>query len=60
MNENVNDKIYIDILKERPLHDVLASISVEIGICHAVSCVQHFPMLTSAIDPVAQSGQYSL
>ena len=40
MNENVSYEIDIDILKERPLHDVLASIHVEIGICHAVSCVQ--------------------
>ena len=36
MNENVNDKIDIDILKERPLHDVLASIFVVIGICREV------------------------
>ena len=40
MNENVSDKIDIDIVKERPLHDVLASIHLEIGICHAVSCIQ--------------------
>ena len=36
MNENVNDKIDIDILKERPLHDVLASKNVAIGICREV------------------------
>ena len=47
MNKNVSDKIDIDIVKERPLHDVLASIHLEIGICHAVSCVQwHLPNLT--------------
>ena len=39
MNENVNDKIDIDILKERPLHDVLAFIEA-MGICPTVSPVQ--------------------
>ena len=37
MNENANDKIDIDISKERPLHDVPASICVEIGV---LSCSQ--------------------
>ena len=55
MNEDVNDKIDIDILKERPLHDVLASIRVEIGFCHAVSPVQQY-----SIDPDAQSEHGSL
>ena len=36
MNKNVSDKIDIDIVKERPLHDVLASKIVEIGICREV------------------------
>ena len=55
MNENANDKIDIDISKERPLHDVPASICVEIGICHAVSRVQQI-----SIDPDAQSGHFTL
>ena len=36
MDENANDKIDIDILKERPLHDVLASIFVVISSCREV------------------------